>query len=140
MMHDKHANTHSLKFKDIASLWPPCQHPNLSIKSVKGSEKILYICETQVERATSKIKPLFSLLMVESNTSEVVKPLHPLAQSLLKEFEDVFPNYLPLSSLLLEKSIIKLTIYWLLICPTNRFIAITLMRAKGATITSPRVA
>ena len=34
--------------------------------------------------------------MVESNTSGEVKPLHPFAQSLLREFEDVFPNDLPL--------------------------------------------
>ena len=33
--------------------------------------------------------------MAESNTSEEVKPLHPLSQSLLREFEDVFPNDLP---------------------------------------------
>ena len=33
--------------------------------------------------------------MVESNTSEVVKPLHTLGQSRLKEFWDVFPNDLP---------------------------------------------
>jgi len=47
--------------------------------------------EARVERAISKSKPLFFLLMVESNTSEIVKPL---AQSLLKEFKDVFPNNL----------------------------------------------
>ena len=45
-----------------------------------------------MERAISKSKPLFALLMVESNTSEEVKPLHPLAQSLLRDFKDVFPN------------------------------------------------
>jgi len=48
-----------------------------------------------VERAISKSKPLFALLMVESSTSEVAKPLHPLAQSLLRESKDVFPNDLP---------------------------------------------
>ena len=48
-----------------------------------------------MERAISKSKPSFALLIVESNTSEEVKPLHPLAQSLLREFEDVFPNDLP---------------------------------------------
>ena len=52
--------------------------------------------ETWVERTISKNKPLFALLMVESNTSKEVKPLHPLAQSLLREFEDVFLNDLPL--------------------------------------------
>jgi len=35
--------------------------------------------ETWVERVISKSKPLFTLLMVKSNTSEKVKPLHPLA-------------------------------------------------------------
>jgi len=48
-----------------------------------------------VERAISKSKLLFSFLMVESNISEEVKLLYPLAQSLLKEFKDVFPNDLP---------------------------------------------
>jgi len=43
----------------------------------------------------SKSKPIFALPMVESNTYEGVKAMHPLAQSLLREFEDVFPNDLP---------------------------------------------
>jgi len=33
--------------------------------------------------------------MVESNISEEVKPLHPFAQSLSRELDDVFPNDLP---------------------------------------------
>jgi len=48
--------------------------------------------ETWVKRAISKSKPLFVIILVESNTSEKVKPLHHLAQSLLKDFEDVFLN------------------------------------------------
>ena len=52
--------------------------------------------ETHVERAISKSKLLFALLMVESNTSEEVKLLHPLAQLLLRESKDVFANDLPL--------------------------------------------
>jgi len=51
--------------------------------------------DTWVQRAISKGKPLFALLIVELNTIEEVKPLHPLAQSILKEFEDVFPHDLP---------------------------------------------
>jgi len=43
----------------------------------------------------SKRNPLFALLMVASNTSEEVKPMCPLAQLRLKEFEDVFPHDLP---------------------------------------------
>jgi len=46
----------------------------------------------RVERAISKSKPLFALLIVESNNSEEVEPLHLLTQSLLEEFEDVFSN------------------------------------------------
>jgi len=48
-----------------------------------------------MKRVISKSKPLFALLMVESNTSGEVKPLYLLAQSLLKEFVDVFSNNLP---------------------------------------------
>jgi len=51
--------------------------------------------ETRVERAICMSRPLFALLMVELNTSEEATPLHPLAQSLMKEFKDVFPNDLP---------------------------------------------
>jgi len=46
--------------------------------------------ETRIERTIGKNNPLFALLIVESNTSEEVKPIHPLAQSLLREFVDVF--------------------------------------------------
>jgi len=46
-----------------------------------------------VEKDISKSKPLFALLMEESKTNKVVKPMHPLAQLLLKEFEDVFPIF-----------------------------------------------
>ena len=52
--------------------------------------------ETRVERAISKSKPLFALLMVDSNTREEVKSLHPLTQLLLREFDNVFPNDIPL--------------------------------------------
>ena len=85
--YDGHVNTYSLKLKGhsltLASLLPP---KPLKIKLEKGSAKSLHMSKTQVERAISKSKPLFSSLMVESNTSEVVKPLYPLAQSLLREF------------------------------------------------------
>ena len=36
-----------------------------------------------------------SLYLRYSWLNEIVKPLHSLAQSLLREFEDVFPNDLP---------------------------------------------
>jgi len=58
--------------------------------------------KTRVERVISKSKPLFVLLMVESNTCEGVKPIHPLAQSLLREFVNVFFNDLPIGLPLLR--------------------------------------
>jgi len=67
----------------------------LKFKLGKGIEKSLYMSGTWVERAISKSKSLFALLLVESHTSEEVALLHPFAQSLLREFEDVFPNDLP---------------------------------------------
>ena len=76
----------------MAPLPPP---KPLKIKLGKGSEKSLCIGKTRVERAITKRKPLFALFMVESNISEVVKPLHPPTQLLLREFEDVLPNNLP---------------------------------------------
>jgi len=49
----------------------------------------------QIEWVISKSKPLLALLMVESNINNEVKPLHPLAQSLLREFENISLNNLP---------------------------------------------
>jgi len=95
-MYDGHDNTYALKFKRCNLPLTPIPPPTpLRIKLGNGSEKSLYMSETQVERAISKSKPLFALLMVESNTCEEVKPLHPLAQSLLREFDDIFSNDLP---------------------------------------------
>jgi len=96
-MYDRHANTYALKFKGCSLTLTPLPPPkNLKIKSGKGSDKSLYISETRVERAISKSKSLFALLIVESNITEVVKPLYPHTQLLLREFEDVFSNDLPL--------------------------------------------
>ena len=101
VMHDGHANTYALKFKGrnltLTHLPPP---KPLKIKPGKGGEKSLFMSEAWVERAICKSKRLFSLFMVESKTSEEVNPLHPLTQSLLKEFEDVFPTIYYRGSLL----------------------------------------
>ena len=48
--------------------------------------------EARVERAISTSKPLFALVLVESNTSEETKPVHPLAQLALRKLENVFTN------------------------------------------------
>jgi len=67
----------------------------LKFKPEKGSDKSLFTSKTQAERAINKIKPLFALLMVESNTCGEMKPMHPLDQLLLREFVDAFLNDLP---------------------------------------------
>ena len=96
MIHDGHANTYAFMYMGHNLTWTSLPSPKLlKSKLGMGSEKNLLMSETRVERAISKSKPLFVLPMVESNSSERVKPIHPLAQSPLKEFEDVFPNDLP---------------------------------------------
>ena len=96
VIHDVHANTYAFKYKgrnlNLTLLSPP---KPLKSKLGKGSLKSLFMNETRVERAISKSIPLFALLIVESNTCKGVKPMHPLAQSLLREFGDIYPNNLP---------------------------------------------
>ena len=100
LIHGGHKNTYVFKHKGPnLTLTQLPQHTCLKFKSEKEREKRLFMTEIQVEKAISKSKALFVLLMVESNTTEVVKPIHPVAQSLLKEFDDVFPNDLPQGSL-----------------------------------------
>jgi len=97
MIHDGHANTYAFKYMGCNLTLTPLPPPKLlEFKPGKGSEKSLFLSETRVERAISRSKLLFAVFMIESNISEGVKPMHPLAQSLLKEFEDVFLNDLPL--------------------------------------------
>ena len=74
--------------------------------------------ETQVKRVMSKSRPLLALL---------IKPLHPLAQSLLSEFKVLFSNDQPLGLPLLEKLSIRLTFYQVLLCPTSQLIGATPM-------------
>jgi len=80
VMHDGHANLSVLMLKGHSLTSGPLPPPKpLKIKLKKGSEKSLNMRETWVERAISKSKPLFALLIVESNIGEEVKPLYPLA-------------------------------------------------------------
>jgi len=53
--------------------------------------------ETQDERALSKGKQVLALLMLESNKSEEVTPLHPLVIPLIYQYHDVFPQERPIS-------------------------------------------
>ena len=57
------------------------------------SEKTLFLSETWLERSINKGKTVFALFVLEKGEEEA--PLHPLAQPLIQEFEDVFPADLP---------------------------------------------
>jgi len=58
------------------------------------SEKALFLSETQVKRSINKGKTVLALFVLEKGEEEI--PLHPLAQPLVHEFNDVFPDDLPL--------------------------------------------
>jgi len=93
VIYDGLANTDEFKQKGRSlTLIPLPLHKSLIFKLGRGSEKFLHVSETCVVKAIGKSKPLFALLVMESNTYEEVKPMHPLAPSLLREFVDVFPN------------------------------------------------
>ena len=97
MIHYGRVNTYAFKYKRHNLTFAPLPPPEPpKIKQGKGSEKSVYMSETRVEKAISKSKLLFTLFLVKANTSEQVRPLHPLAQSLPIEFGDVFPNDVPL--------------------------------------------
>jgi len=69
MMDDGHANTYVLKLKGRNLTLAPLPRPTpFKIKMGNRRKKNLYLSETRVEGAISKSKPLFTLLMVESNT------------------------------------------------------------------------
>ena len=83
MIYNGHANKYAFKHNGCSlSLTLSALPKPPKIKPMKGSEKSLYMSETPVEKAISKSRPLFALLMVESNISEVLKLIHPLALSL----------------------------------------------------------
>ena len=95
LIYDGHANTYAFKYIGPNVALTPLHPPKLlKSKLRKGSGKGLFMRKTQVERAISKSEPLFSLLTVESETTEGVKSMHPLGQLLLRECQDIFPNYL----------------------------------------------
>ena len=67
-------NTYVFKYKRSNLTLAPLPSPlTLKFKPRKGTEKTLYMNETQVEKVISKSKPLFFLFLVESNTSDEVK-------------------------------------------------------------------
>jgi len=104
VIHDGHANTYAFRCVGrnlTLTLLPPPKLPKSKLG--KKNEKSLFMRETQVEKTISKSSRLFALLMVESNTCEGVKPMHPLTQSLFRGFKHVFPNGLPLGLPLLSE-------------------------------------
>jgi len=95
VIHEGHANAYAFKYKGRNLTLTPLPPPKpLKSKLGKESEKIVFMSETQEETVISKSKPLFALFTVEEKTCEGVKPMHPLAQSVLREFVDAFPNKL----------------------------------------------
>jgi len=81
VIHDGFKNTNSLNIdteKIVLNPLPPNQIHKTKLRV--GSEKkkdLLMLSETRVERALSKGKQVLTLLMLESNKSEEVTPLHP---------------------------------------------------------------
>ena len=65
--------------------------------NIKG--RSLFMSANRVERDLSKSETILAMLMVESRDSEVITPLSPQVQCPLNEFEDVFPQDLPLGLL-----------------------------------------
>jgi len=58
-----------------------------------GSEKkrdLLMFSETRVERALRKGRQVLALLILESNKSEEVTPLHPKVIPFISQYQDVF--------------------------------------------------
>jgi len=135
VMHDGFKKTYSLiidKEKIILNSLPPNQvHKS---KPGVGSEKkrdLLMLSETRVERALSKDKQVLALLMLKSNNSEEVTPLHPKIIPLISQYKNVFPQDLPPASLQSEALSIKLTSFPVLHFQTKRPIDVTLKRPKS---------
>ena len=55
----------------------------------------MYMNGQQVERVLLSLQLVFALLILEGELKHEKKEAHPLVQSLLAEFEDVFPLELP---------------------------------------------
>jgi len=80
-MHDGFKNTYFLiidREKIVLNPLPPNQvHKAKPGVGSKKKRDLLMLSETRVERALSKGKQVLALLMLESNKSEDVTPLHP---------------------------------------------------------------
>ena len=87
VMHDGFKNTYSLvidKEKIALNPLPPKQvHKSKLRVGSKKKRDLLMLSETRVERALSEDKQVLALLMLESNKSEEVTPLHPKIDPLI---------------------------------------------------------
>jgi len=74
---------------------PPSQVGHILPSPGKGntSEITLLLSERRVERSISEGETVFALLVFKKGEEKT--PLHPLVQSLIHEYRDVFPNDLP---------------------------------------------
>jgi len=97
-IHNGRSNTYHFKLKGqsytLTTLLPsqvkPIYNPN---GEGNTSGKALFLSETRVEQSINKDKIVFALCVLEKGEEEI--PLHPLAQPLILEFNDVFPEDLP---------------------------------------------
>jgi len=99
VVHDGFKNTYFFvidKEKIVLNLLPPNQVHK--IKPGIGSEKktdLLMLSETQVERPLGKGKQVLASLMLESNKSKEMNPLHPMICPLISQYQDIFLQDLP---------------------------------------------
>jgi len=106
-------------------------YPHLNPLNLSWGKKRLFMTETRVERGTRKSNPLFAVLMVESNIWDGVRPLHSLAQLLLRKFKNVFPMIYPQGFLHWEKLSSKLIFYRVILWQTSWPICAILMSKKS---------
>ena len=96
VVHDGFKNTYSLIVdKEKIVLNPLPLNQVYKTKPGVGSEKkrdLLMLSETRVERVLSKGTQVLALLILESNKSEEVTPLHPSLGPLISQYQDVFPQ------------------------------------------------
>jgi len=98
-IHNGRPNTYRFKLKGrsytLTSLLPsqvkPMHEPN---RVGNTGEKALFLSETWVEQSINKGKTVFALFVSKKGEEEI--PWHPSAQPLILEFNDVFPDDLPL--------------------------------------------
>ena len=96
-VHDGRKNTYSF-WKEQKCITLLALNPSLIHRKQPGegnpSKKSLFLIETRVERAISKQKNIFALLMVEKK-GEIERHIHPKMHSLFREFVDMFLEELP---------------------------------------------